>query len=237
VKDNDQGILLHKINYSESSLILHLFCRKYGMRKFLFQGGKKKHGNILVPLAIVEIEFYVRLDSELAKLTSCASEIVLNQITQNPYKSAVAFFVAELLQRTLKEDVQVEEDFFLFLAAEIHELELAPFQANYPVWFLLEFMRWQGIEPKWLASDAQFFYFHEGQLTASPMSLLHADATGNTVGLLNELAQLGKDKCLAFPLNGVMRNQLIRLLLRYINVHFTGLGFPKSLDVLEETFR
>jgi DNA repair protein RecO (recombination protein O) len=237
VKDNDQGILLHKINFSESSLIVSLYCRKLGMRKFLFQGAKKKQGNILVPLSLVEFDYYGRTDSQLAKISSCAPEIVLNQLTSSPYKRAVAFFLSELLHRTLKEDQPNEEAFFLFLAAEIHELEFAPFQANYPLWFLLEFMRWQGIEPHWMTQPVRFFYFTEGQLTSSPIGFQHADAEGEHVELINALAGMSKDKCLAHPLNGQTRNQLIRLLLRYYNTHFPGLGFPKSLDVLEETFR
>lgn len=207
------------------------------MRKFLFQGGKKKQGNSLIPLAIVEFEYYSRPDSELAKVTHCAPEIMLHQVTQNPYKSAVAFFIAELLNRTLKESVAPDEPFFLFLAAEIHEFEMAPFQANYPLWFLLEFMRWQGIEPNWSAEPVRFFYFDEGQLRTASTALRHADAEGEIVETLNKLALLQKDQCLAYPLNGSARNQLIRLTLRYYNYHFPGMGFPKSLDVLEETFR
>lgn len=42
MKTKDQAILLRKINYSETSLILTLLCRQSGLRTFIFQGGKKK---------------------------------------------------------------------------------------------------------------------------------------------------------------------------------------------------
>ena len=40
MKTSDKGFLLHRISYSESSLILVFYTQKQGLAKFIFKGGK-----------------------------------------------------------------------------------------------------------------------------------------------------------------------------------------------------
>lgn len=63
------GILLKRFNYSETSLILHFFTLEDGFQAYIFRGGKKKKGNILQPLSLVEITSYHRKGDELKKIT------------------------------------------------------------------------------------------------------------------------------------------------------------------------
>ena len=69
MKSTDKAILLNRINYSESSLIITYYTLNNGIQKFLFQGGKKKANN-LFPLSISEITYYNRPDSSLGKVTA-----------------------------------------------------------------------------------------------------------------------------------------------------------------------
>jgi recombinational DNA repair protein (RecF pathway) len=69
MKATEEGILLHRISYSESSLVATFLTKNDGIKKFLFKGGKKKSPQ-LFPLSISELTFYGRKESELLNLTS-----------------------------------------------------------------------------------------------------------------------------------------------------------------------
>jgi DNA repair protein RecO (recombination protein O) len=236
MKQTDQAIVLRRTNYSESSLILSLFCRKNGLRTFIFQGAKKKQGNILLPLSIVEFEYYSRNESDLAKISSISPELVFNSIPAHPFKSATVFFIAELLQKVLRQEQEAEEDFFLFLAAEIHELELAPFEPNYPLWFVIELTKWLGIEPRVVANNAHYFDSKEGVLTNIPMAHHAMIQHGEHIEHIAQLYVNTKDKGLSISLNGKTRNRLLRIMLAYYAEHIQGFTFPNSLEILEEVF-
>ena len=83
MKRTDKAILLNRISYSESSLIITFYTFENGIQKFIFQGGKKK-AHQLFPLAISEITYYKRPDSDLGKLTSSESKRILNELPFNP---------------------------------------------------------------------------------------------------------------------------------------------------------
>jgi len=65
LKQSAKALFLHKISYSESSLITVFYTREFGLQHFLFQGGKKKAA-ALYPCALCELTFYKRPDSMLA---------------------------------------------------------------------------------------------------------------------------------------------------------------------------
>lgn len=236
MKHKDQAILLRKTNYSESSLILSFFCRSQGVRSFIFQGGKKKQGNILFPLSVLEIEYYSRNESDLGKITSISPEFIFSGIPSHPYKSASVFFLAELLQKVVRQENERDEDFFLFLASEIHELDTAPFEANYPLWFLIELTKWIGIEPQCSSKNARYFDRKEGVISELPENNDLSVESGEHIEVLSSFLNISKDQALRMPLHSGLRNKLLRTVLNYYSEHIQGFSFPKSLEVLEEVF-
>lgn len=101
MKQTDLGVFIHRIAYSESSLITTFYTKNNGLQKFVFQGGKKKNSN-LFPLNVCELDFYFRPDSELGKLTKADSITNLDSIFSSPIKSVIAFFIADVLRQTLQ---------------------------------------------------------------------------------------------------------------------------------------
>ena len=89
-----EGIVLHKVNYSETSLILKVFTLQNGLQSFIFQGAKRKgkKGNLISPLSIIQINYFQRQDSDLAKISEIESEISYKTIPFDPIKSGIVFF-------------------------------------------------------------------------------------------------------------------------------------------------
>jgi DNA repair protein RecO (recombination protein O) len=228
------GVLLKKINYSETSLILHFYTLEEGFKPFLFQGGKKKKGNILHPLSIVEIESYQRPDSELGKISSISPQPVLQSIPVHPIKGGLAFFLTELIAQCLKSS-DSDQRMFHFLIDEIKWLDGAEEIANYPIWFLLKFADLLGFSPYILEENTIYFDLEEGELTRfEPKG--HVFVQDETISVLEEL--LGKQKLefLKLKIHKSIRKQLISNLIDYYKQHISNFKTPKSLEVMQTVF-
>jgi DNA repair protein RecO (recombination protein O) len=228
------GILLKKLNYSETSLILHFYTLEEGFKPFLFQGGKKKKGNILHPLSIVEIESYQRPDSELGKISSISPQPVLQSIPIHPVKGGLAFFLTELIAQCLKSS-DSDQRMFRFLIEEIKWLDNTSEVTNYPIWFLLKFAYLMGFSPHVLEEKPTYFDLQEGELTRfKPKG--HVFIEDTTIPILEELLNKQKSEFMVHKMNKTTRKQLINNLIDYYKQHISNFKTPKSLEVMQTVF-
>jgi|SaaInl1SG_22_DNA_1037389.scaffolds.fasta_scaffold00105_8 DNA repair protein RecO (recombination protein O) len=225
------GILLSKIDYSESSLILKFFTKEEGLVSFLFQGGKKKKGNALFPLSIAEINCYKRSDSSLSKISGIDILAVDQELFFNPIRSSILFFVAEICAATIQNE---EEDLALytFLENEIAFIHETKEFTNYPIYFLLNYSKYLGFYPQPLA-EASFFDLEEGEFTVGkPVG--HKYVKDESIPILNNLVNKHPAEILASDIPKKQRKQIVQNLLIYYRYHQAGFKELKSIQVLEE---
>ena len=144
MKSVQNGILLKRLNYSETSLILHFYTKEVGFQAYLFQGGKKKKGNMLHPLSIIEISSFDSNDSGLGKISEVSASYAAQEIPYHPIKSGIAFFVAEILASVLHNSDK-DERMYAFLIREIQWIDHSEELTNYPIWFMLKFAEEMGV--------------------------------------------------------------------------------------------
>lgn len=234
MKSVQTGILLKKLNYSETSLILHFYTLEEGFKPFLFQGGKKKKGNILHPLSIVEIESYQRPDSELGKISSISPQPVLQSIPVHPVKGGLAFFLTELIAQSLKSS-DSDQRMYRFLIDEIKWLDNTDEITNYPIWFLIKFADLLGFSPHVLDEKPIYFDLEEGQLTRhKPRG--HVFIEDNTIPVLEELLNKQKSDFMMYKIHKTNRKQLINNLVDFYKQHVSNFKTPKSLEVMQTVF-
>lgn len=234
MKSVQTGILLKKLNYSETSLILHFYTLEEGFKPFLFQGGKKKKGNILHPLSIVEIESYQRPDSELGKISTISPQPVLQSIPVHPVKGGLAFFLTELIAQCLKSS-DSDPRLFRFLITEIKWLDDTTEITNYPIWFLIKFADLLGFSPHILEENPIYFDLEEGELTRfQPKG--HVFIQDETIPILEELLNKNKPEFMKYKISKTMRKQLINNLIDYYKQHISNFKTPKSLEVMQTVF-
>ena len=208
MKQSAKALFLHKISYSESSLITVFYTREFGLQHFLFQGGKKKAA-ALYPCALCELTFYKRQDSELGKLTEAKAYRNLHHFVLNPLLSTVAFFIADVL-------VNVNEQ---------ENLDGSMLALN----FLIEFAVHLGIEPLTEGTNKRYFYLNEG-------SFSNVDLTGDLVRegsavfLIQDILRGGsieqyllQDKRIA-----------LEIMIRYYELHIPNFNVDRSLTVIRE---
>lgn len=229
MKQNDTAIFLHRIHYSESSLIATFYTLHHGIQKFIFQGGKKK-GSSLFPLSLCEITYYRRPDSELGKLTEVQSLVALNSILTDPIRSTVTFFIADVLKNCLKTD-QPDPQLFHFLEQKIHSLDSCKTSelSLYPTEFLIGFAMQMGIEPQIPMKIRTYFHLEEGEFTdVDRKGELVANGPGVTI--IQELL-MGE------PIKGLGREarlEAFEVMLKYYKLHIPGFNIDQSLEIVRE---
>lgn len=218
---------MHRISYSESSLITSFFTYKHGLQKFLFQGGKKK-AYALFPLSLSEITYYKRPDSELGKLTEASSYESLFQVQVEPVKSTIAFFMADVLKQCVQSE-HPDHSLFHFIEEEIRKLNDSSDVSMFPLTFLLNLTVPLGIEPSLDLENKKYFYYEEGEFSDILRSgeLLAKDSS---VELIQELLRKsGSEK-----IDKSLRKEAFNTVLRYYEIHIPKFDVSNSLGIIKE---
>jgi DNA repair protein RecO (recombination protein O) len=229
VKQVTKGIVLSKINYSESSLILTIYTLDFGIQNFLFQGGKKKAAAIF-PLALVECTYYKRPESDLAKATEVNLYISNHQITTEHGKMVLAYFITAIIKACYKHGSH-DDYAYKFLEKKICELNDASDVGNFPIFFLLELSDVMGISPQVNEENSKFFYLEEGEFSNAVK--IHAVAEeGKHIDYLQLL--LNKTSKL-IPVNHETRKKSLETLIKYFKIHVSGFHIDQELEVIRST--
>lgn len=228
MKETDEGIVVSRLNYSDTSLILQIYLHKAGMQKFIFKGGKKRSA-ALFPMSFVELTYYRRPESELLNLTSVDALSLSTEIPFHPIRSVVAYFLADVLRSSLKQE-QPDPSLFGFIQEKAVELNEKDDVSLLPLQFLAEFTYHLGIDPQ-VEAGAEIFDLEEGLFCRGMGSVGLFIEQGPAV---NELISLFKGESVSPP-DSFCRKEMLRILMRYYACHIPRFDVSRTLDVLVET--
>ena len=231
MKQVDQGIVLSKTNYSESSLVLKVLTKTHGLQSFLFQGAKKKKGIIVLPMQPVEFTYYKRTDSQLGKISEWNTLFPISNLLIDPVKSCICFFMAEVISNIVHDD-QPNEQLTEHLLRELSWLNETEELSAYPLWFLAECIRFSGITPENATpSVPQVFDFKKGIFTniEPDYPFYHKNAG---IEWCAAALDLDKNTFLALSISKQERLLAIDALLDYLSYQIAGWRSLKSLDVI-----
>lgn len=230
-----EGIVLQKIDYSESSLIIKLLTKENGVQSFIFQGAKRKNksGNLISPLAVLSVQYYQRNDSQLAKISGVEPAIVYRSIPFDPYKSSILFFMNEVLNKVIKEK-DPNAELYTFLRSILEILDLSDHTGNFPIRFLYELTKYLGFYPQ-IEDGGLYFDFQEGKfvkyLPNHPFYLNQEKS-----GILKDISGTKFDGSNESKIPLKERRELIYDLLKYYQVVIDNFEEVQSLAILEATF-
>ena len=229
------GIVLRKVDYSETSIVLKVLTPEEGVKSFIFQGAKrkKKKGNIISPLALIAIEYYQRNDSDLAKISSIEPLVIYKTIPFDPYKSSIVFFMNEVLNNTIQ-DNQNDNALYDFLVNILQVLDLSDSIANFPIKFLYRLTKYLGFYPNEV-EDPVFLDLRECSYTKYEPNHGAFLSKRNSL-LLLQFSGMNFDGKNDPEISLITRRELVYDLLKYYHVIFENFKPIQSLDVLEATF-
>jgi DNA repair protein RecO (recombination protein O) len=226
-----EGIVLQKVDYSETSLILKVLTIDHGLKSFIFQGAKRKNkkGQLVSPLSILSISYFQRKESDLGKISSIELAHIYKNIPFNPIKSSVIFFINEVLQKTIKEE-ESNSPLYIFIKNSLQILDVQTNISIFPIKFLLELLKHLGYYPI-IENNALFFDFLNGKLTKNEPNHPNYMKPDSTQFLLQIMNSTLTSETLLIPSKD--RKKIIYGILDYYKTVLGDFKALKSLDVLD----
>ena len=234
--DEDRLIVLSSTVYGDDSSIVRVFSRALGVVPIWVKMGKTRRsrgeGAKWHPLALLDARGLNRKGSEgLFRVRTADRAHRLDALTTDIRRSAVAFFLAEFLWKTFPEEA-AHPEVVDWTWRWVLELDATPHPANVHVHYLAGLAPLLGLAPEHAPPSAR----HGLDLaTGEYVVVEHPDETR----LSSEAAALFNSLCVGEQpdISGAMRKELIRGLVRYLQVHLSGERPLKSIEVLEAIFQ
>jgi len=234
------GIVLKQIKYGDTSLIAHLYTRRWGRIGIIVPGARSSSKNrkayLFQPLTILELDIYYKANRELQNIKEVKNHSPFMHLTGDPVKSSVALFLAEILNKALREE-EPNEELFDFLDNHIQLLDLTDQGiGNFHIYFLLRLSRYLGFNPGVPPAQSNLWFdLALGTFTTTPPlngSFLAPELTALLIRFLSVQAS----DLASVVIDRQKRIELLEGILRYYYLHLEGLGEIKSHTVLHALF-
>lgn len=229
-----EGIVIHTLPYSDTSIITKVFTADYGLVSFMIRGtrGKKTSNKAVLfqPLTVLSLDIYYQENKNLQTVKE--TKLVFNPvgIYGNMYKTSVVLFIAEVLQKLLKENYN-NLPLFELLKNRIQQLNEESFHPDFHLNLLLNVAEELGFIPFNNYSAAEpLFSIQEGKFVSNA-----AEHTGAYYLNLNDSEHLhhllsGNE----MVMQREERRSLLTEILKYFQYHNPGMSAIKSVSVLQE---
>lgn len=145
-----EGIVLRQFPYSDTSLIVKIFTRDYGLLSFIIKGAKSKKNskaNLYKPVNLLAISFYHRENQGLKQIKE--AQLIFAPDAQNfgVYKSAISMFMVELIYHTIPEDSsQPDAEKYNFIDYSLDYLKSNKLNPHFYLAFMYQYSVHLGIE-------------------------------------------------------------------------------------------
>lgn len=235
-----KGIILQKIKYSDSGIIVQAYTRDSGRVALMARGMRNKksgkHNVLFQPMFILEMVYYYRESREIQMLKEFSSSYTPYSIYSDVKKSCIAVFLSEILGSVLREET-ANPELFEYLEDSIILLDkLDSGYSNFHIAFLAGLCRYLGFEPAGSYNPAnKFFDLLNGSFV--PLPPVHSSYANERVSgiLLSFFKEPFKDMN-KILLNGPSRDEALDTIIRYFTIHLPGLKKINSLEVMKEIF-
>ena len=237
-----KGIILRTVKYGETSIISTVYTELFGVQSYIVKGvrqsSKTSQGkaNYFQPAMILEMEVYHNDQKQLQFIKEYECCYLYEKILYDVVRNAVAMYVIEMLQHSLKQP-EANPDLFYLIEDTLKEIDKGSetFVANLPLYFTLHLGSELGFQIQGTYSestpilDLQQGFFIDN-IPLHPYYLSNDDAR-----ITSQILTIKKYKDLEnIPLNRNIRRQLLISYQQYISVHIADFGELRSLMVLQE---
>lgn len=230
MKSSCQAIVLRQFNYSDTSVIISCFTKEFGVKSFLYKGGKKKNSSVLLPLRIVEINYYQHKEHSLANANTIFVANPLVALYQNPIKSSVLFFMSDFLNQLLSKIQYTETNLFQEIQQELIWLNESEEFANYPIFWMIQWIEKMGIKP--VVKAGNFFDIEGGQILSKATNSLFF-FQGEEIIKLAQMFQSDRLNILSISLTKKERTVILDALISYCKFHIPEFNKFKSVEILQ----
>jgi DNA repair protein RecO (recombination protein O) len=233
-----KAIVFSALKYGDTSLIVKAYTASDGIKSYLLRGvlaskkGKLKSA-YFQPLTQLEIVANHKNKGTLETLKEAKLFYHYQTLYADMAKNAMALFLAELLGNSIREEER-NEDMFDFLEASLQWLDMNKDVANFHLYFMLSLTRFLGFYPDVYQIDKPYFDLLEGEFVA--VETLNPILRGENIYYFKTLLGTNFDAMHTVKMKKSSRQELLKSLILYFELHLQGFRKPKSLAVLNEVF-
>ena len=216
-----EGIVLHFIKYKETSIITKIYTSEFGLKSYIVNGIRTSKNNKIAffqPLTLLNLVVYNRPSLTLNRISEVRCSEPFLDLNKDPFKIMVSFFLAEIINKTVKEEM-VNEELFRFIKNTLKTLdEMKEKTSNFPVIFLIKLSSFLGFFP---SSGIQLLQFCEVNNFAEI-----------EVDLLQSIVEAEYQN--EIKIDGYTRKKILTLLIKFYSMNIEGMDSINSAKVLSD---
>lgn len=237
-----EGIVLQIIKHNDKNNIVTLYTRQRGRVSFLSSAASTKRGKVrnarLGLMSLVESVVNFKENRDLQYLGQVESPVPWRNLYFDPMKSAIAFFMAEFLNKLLN-STECDPPLWSYLIESLHHLDrMERGIANFHICFLIRLLPFMGIEPDLTDyRDGCRFDMIAGTLTDPMAGVTHNNVLDSAVtARLRVLRRMNFRNMHLYRFSVEERRYLLSKLMHYYSLHLPIREEMKSLEVLQTLF-
>ena len=233
-----KAIVVSALKYSDSSLIVRLYTKQAGLSSYMIKGVlKSRKGKLKAayfqPLTLLSIVASHQEKRNLQSLKEVEVNHIYKTIHTDIVKQSIVMFLSEIMSSSIQEE-EANELLFEYIENAFLWLDSHESIANFHLLFLLNFTKFLGFYPDTSNVSKNGFHLQEGTFT----DFQHDKeiVRGGEIVQFKKLLGINFDCIESVNFSKKQRQELLRMLIRYFELHLDGFKNPKSLDVLEAVF-
>lgn len=237
-----KGIILRTVKYGETSLIASVYTELFGVQSYMVKGvrqnTRKSPGRVgmFQPGAILQMEVYHNDLKHLQFIKEYSWAYLYDKVLFNVVRNAVAMYVIELLQHSLKQP-EANPELFYLIEDTLKQLDRGTdlLVANLPLYFTLHLGSELGFQLQGQYSrQTPVLDLQEGMFTAEmPFHPFHISGeVAQYASRINNIQFYNDLESISMP--RPFRRELLEALQQYVSLHIADFGTMRSLEVLQE---
>lgn len=233
-----KAIVISVLKYGDTSLIVKCFTLEDGIRSYMIRGVlKSKRGKLKAayfqPLTQLVIEAKHNNKNSLNSIREAHVIHPYENIYSSIVKQSIVLFLSEILSSIIKEE-EKNEVLYEYIETGLIWLDTHDNITNFHLLFLLNLSKFLGFYPDVSESYKTAFNLLEGKFMDAEYEKL--SVTGHKLILFKRLLGINFDVLDSVSYNKNERQVILRVIIRYFELHLEGFRKPKSLDILETVF-
>lgn len=226
-----EAIVLKTIKYGDSSLIVKVYSKDYGVLSIIASSAGKKGKKIksyFSALNLLTVIVYHKEKQNLHRLKEVSYCDKSIEISNHVGVSAIKFFLAEILNKLIAEE-EINLNLYDFLKSKINELNQTKNGLKYfHINFLYEISAYLGIKPNF-CEKGQYFDLRDASIV-SQLPFHGEYIEGDKLQLIKNYF------CDSVEINKREISEILDVLISFYNIHLGGLDNIKSREVMEVVF-
>ncbi len=233
-----KAIVLSTVKYGDTSLILKAFTASDGLKSYMLKGvratkkGKLKIG-LFQPLTQLEM---VAVHKNKGKLESIREAKIVHPyktLHTEIIKNSMVLFLAEILSLTIQEE-EKNAALYNYLEYAFNWLDENEDVSNFHLLFLIRLTTFLGFYPDVALKHTPYFDLLEGSFVTQPS--LNPVLTGELLDYFRNFLGINFDAISLVKMSKQLRQELLKKVLLYFELHLHGFRMPRSLAILNAVF-